>query len=46
MQGAEEEGLPPSNGFSVANPNQQLTLEPMRQMIFAESFHELEGMFC
>ena len=31
MQGAEEEGLPPSDGFLVADTNQQLTLEQMEQ---------------
>jgi hypothetical protein len=35
MQGAEEEGLPPSDGFLVADTNQQLTLEQMEQNIDA-----------
>ncbi len=33
MQGAEEEGLPPSDGFLVADTHQQLTLEQMGQKI-------------
>ena len=35
MQGAEEEGLPTSDGFLVADTNQQLTLEQMEQKIDA-----------
>ncbi len=41
MQGAEEEGLPPSDGFLVADTNQQLTLEQMEHMIDALDLNPL-----